>query len=214
MSGDIDGERRRRLLDAASELFLRCGYVSTTTDAIASRAGMSKKTLYRLFASKAALFEDLARAQLFEHDIAPDPGTDTGCQIDRLTALLLRFADILLAPERLALIRLIVGERRHTEAMRDIFARLLLERDHDVLSAWVADEIAAGHLPDADPRAGGQIIFDLSLAACLLDGLLEVEKHPLRGPELQATLRERAGLALYALRSRGAAISASPSPPS
>lgn len=205
--------RRSTLLDAASELFLRDGYTATTTDAIASRAGMSKKTLYRLFSSKAALFEDLVRARLFEHDIAPQTGSDPGDQLDRLTALLGRFADLLLAPERLALIRLIVAERRQTETMRDIFTRLLLERDQDVLATWVATEIAAGSLPDTDPTAGGQLIFDLTLSTYLLDGLLEVTKHAVSGHEFDATLRERAGLALYALRRRGAGGSAISEPP-
>jgi TetR/AcrR family transcriptional regulator, regulator of autoinduction and epiphytic fitness len=199
--------RRSTLLDAASELFLRDGYTATTTDAIASRAGMSKKTLYRLFSSKAALFEDLVRARLFEHDIAPQTSSDPGDQLDRLTALLGRFADLL------ALIRLIVAERRQTETMRDIFTRLLLERDQDVLATWVATEIAAGSLPDTDPTAGGQLIFDLTLSTYLLDGLLEVTKHAVSGHEFDATLRERAGLALYALRRRGTGGSAISEPP-
>ena len=70
-----DQARRREVIEAASDLFLRDGFVATTTDAIATRAGMSKKTLYRLFASKYALFEELVRAKLFELDDArPGPG--------------------------------------------------------------------------------------------------------------------------------------------
>ena len=49
-------ERRQLLLDAAESVFVELGYSSASMDDIAHRAGMSKKTLYRLFETKEALF--------------------------------------------------------------------------------------------------------------------------------------------------------------
>src|SRR5579872_3805528 len=45
-------ERRQRLIEAAECEFLESGYGAAATNNIARRAGMSKKTLYRLFDSK------------------------------------------------------------------------------------------------------------------------------------------------------------------
>src|SRR3954453_21621073 len=49
-------ERRADLLRAAVESFATGGYAGTSTEAIASRAGISQPYLFRLFSTKKALF--------------------------------------------------------------------------------------------------------------------------------------------------------------
>ncbi|MCU0330672.1 MAG: TetR/AcrR family transcriptional regulator [Candidatus Kapabacteria bacterium] len=51
---------RERVLDAAEHLFVRYGYVKVTTEEIARDAGLSKKTLYELFAAKSAIVTALS----------------------------------------------------------------------------------------------------------------------------------------------------------
>src|SRR5580698_2187224 len=58
--GDI---RRRELADVAVQVFLERGFANTTMQMIASRAGGSKETLYRHFASKEALFAEIVSAK-------------------------------------------------------------------------------------------------------------------------------------------------------
>jgi AcrR family transcriptional regulator len=50
------GERRRQLLSHAKQLFVTLGYHATTTEKIATAAGVSEPVLYRHFDSKKALF--------------------------------------------------------------------------------------------------------------------------------------------------------------
>jgi AcrR family transcriptional regulator len=50
------GERRTAVLAAAISEFARSGYAGTSTDAIASRAGISQPYLFRLFGTKKDLF--------------------------------------------------------------------------------------------------------------------------------------------------------------
>src|SRR6202789_1185742 len=45
-----------RILEVATELFLAEGYGSTTIEAVAARAGISKRTFYHRFNDKAVLF--------------------------------------------------------------------------------------------------------------------------------------------------------------
>ena len=56
--GDV---RRRELARVAEEVFLETGFADTTMQMIASRAGASKETLYRHFASKEALFAEIMK---------------------------------------------------------------------------------------------------------------------------------------------------------
>src|SRR5436305_14332330 len=55
------GERRRQLLSHAKQLFVALGYHSTTTEKIASAAGVSEPVLYRHFESKKALFLEVLK---------------------------------------------------------------------------------------------------------------------------------------------------------
>ncbi len=57
---------KERILDAALEIFSLKGFHSATTDEIAERAGVGKGTLYRYFATKEKLFEELVRLRLDE----------------------------------------------------------------------------------------------------------------------------------------------------
>ncbi len=50
------GERRRQLVAHAKRLFVSLGYHATTTEKIATAAGVSEPVLYRHFDSKKSLF--------------------------------------------------------------------------------------------------------------------------------------------------------------
>ena len=53
-------ERVKQILDVSEQLFLEMGYESTTTRAIASRAGVSVGSLYQFFPDKEAILKALA----------------------------------------------------------------------------------------------------------------------------------------------------------
>ena len=57
-SGRSD-RRRQAIINAATEVFLRHGYVGATTDEVAARAAVSKQTLYKHFADKQRLFAEV-----------------------------------------------------------------------------------------------------------------------------------------------------------
>ena len=54
-----ENECRGQLVAVAGEIFLQKGYHATTMDAVAKSAGMSKKTVYQIFAAKSELFDAL-----------------------------------------------------------------------------------------------------------------------------------------------------------
>ena len=60
------GEVNRRILRAATALFLRQGFAPTTMDGITEAARVSKATLYAYYPSKEALFVEVVRARALE----------------------------------------------------------------------------------------------------------------------------------------------------
>src|SRR3954467_14238250 len=61
-------ETRRRMLEAARELFLQHGYGATTLQEIADRAGVAVQTIYFTFGNKRALLKELADVSIAGDD--------------------------------------------------------------------------------------------------------------------------------------------------
>ena len=61
-----ENEVRGRILEAATEQFLRFGFTRVTMDEIASGLGMSKKTLYQHFPGKETLLQEVMRRKMRE----------------------------------------------------------------------------------------------------------------------------------------------------
>ena len=107
--------RRQAIIRAATEVFVRHGYLGATTDEVAARASVSKQTLYKHFADKQHLFAEvildasvqvvdgLSSAVASTLDDAPDVRQG-------LRALADGFLRGLLQPDVLRLRRLVIAE--------------------------------------------------------------------------------------------------------
>jgi AcrR family transcriptional regulator len=78
-------QTRRRICDAAKELFLEQGYAPTTITEIAKAAGVAHQTVYFVFGSKAALLAAIMDLQIVG-DFEPAPLLDRP-QVRRLQAI-------------------------------------------------------------------------------------------------------------------------------
>lgn len=82
-----DHMRDKAILKATIDVVAELGYAGLTMDAVASRAGASKATVYRRWDSKSALIRD-AMIKLQEAPGSPENLPDTGNLRDDLMALL------------------------------------------------------------------------------------------------------------------------------
>jgi TetR/AcrR family transcriptional regulator, mexJK operon transcriptional repressor len=146
-----------RILDVATELLLAAGYGATSIEAIAQRAGISKRTFYYRFPDKAALFAAVVHRII--QGLRPPAGTPLyeGEGLDeilrRLARLLLRAA---LAPMALALNRLMIAEAQRFPELAAIAAR-------EGSRTEVVGQIAA--MLDREARAGRLAIDRTEFAA-------------------------------------------------
>ena len=108
-------QKRRAILAAATEVFLRNGYLGASMDEVAARAAVSKQTVYKQFADKEHLFAEIilgTTAEIvdgFARDYASglDQATDAR---QALRDLARRFLDNLMRPDVLRLRRLVLAE--------------------------------------------------------------------------------------------------------
>jgi AcrR family transcriptional regulator len=131
--------KRVAIIGAATELFLKGGYVGTSVDQVAARAGVAKQTVYEHFGSKEQLFKELVARTI---DQGAQPFLDRIVELeetDNLEASLLELAQELIAvikqPRLLELRRLVIGEVRRFPELGRVYYERGPGRTIDVLAS-------------------------------------------------------------------------------
>jgi TetR/AcrR family transcriptional regulator, mexJK operon transcriptional repressor len=128
---DEEGRSARKhhaILEAATTVFLRKGYLGTSMDEIAALAAVSKQTVYKHFADKERLFNEIVRSSV---DEISDPTynevlhlVDSGDIEADLCDLARRQLMRVMHPRLLQLRRLVIGESgRFPELGRTFYER-------------------------------------------------------------------------------------------
>jgi TetR/AcrR family transcriptional regulator, mexJK operon transcriptional repressor len=117
------------IMDAATTLFLRNGYLGTSMDDIAALAGVSKQTVYTHFADKERLFTDLIRGNTDRVDEFVEAMThmlqDPVDLAQEMREVGRRCIKSVIRPEVLQLRRLVIGEAsRFPELARTYYERV------------------------------------------------------------------------------------------
>ena len=120
--------KRRAILDAATGVFLDSGYLGASMDDIASRARVSKQTVYKQFSSKESLFVEVVSSMTDEasarvHNEVPDlqDGEDVAHYLQMYAV---RQLGVVLTPRLMRLRRLVIGEAgRFPELARVLYER-------------------------------------------------------------------------------------------
>ncbi|WP_039853285.1 TetR/AcrR family transcriptional regulator [Magnetospirillum fulvum] len=114
--------RRQAMLDAARELFLEKGFECTSLSDIVERSKGSRSTLYDQFGSKdgllRALVEDIS-STVWEL-LGDEPGPGTFCETG-LIELGGRFVRAALAPDNIAIYRILVAEGHRVPEIAELF---------------------------------------------------------------------------------------------
>lgn len=109
---------REAILDAATRLFLENGYDRTSLARVAEQAEVSKATLFKQFPTKAALFEAavLAVGGTLSGEPVDPPADDFTAGLVQLGCA---YAELLVRPEMVALMRTIIAESPRFPELRE-----------------------------------------------------------------------------------------------
>jgi TetR/AcrR family transcriptional regulator, mexJK operon transcriptional repressor len=151
--------QRERILAAARSVFLEGPPEQATMDAVAQRAGMSKKTIYREFKSQLELLAALMAEQVSDLGEVTLPTARSNIE-QELYALIVRIMSSITSAHSMALVRLIISEiRRYPELMNH-------QKPRNHPSMMIADWLAA---PAVQAR---YLIEDPCEAAAMLMGMV------------------------------------------
>lgn len=156
---DRENPKRNAILLAAAELFLEHGYEPVSMDSIASKADVSKRTVYSYFESKTVLFSAILIAHcnnmggiaLPEHAAGHDPRkvlTDFG----RV------FVRMITSPRAVAMQRVIFREVERLPEVGRVFFQNGPQRHITKLAEYLRQATAEGKLKVVDP-AGAAFLF-------------------------------------------------------
>jgi len=154
----LDRPKRRLITEAAARLFLREGYGAVSMDAVARESGVSKATLYAHFTGKDRLFATIVaeRCARLQAEADADPAWHGHDVRDALTAMGRHWLRFLMAPETLAIFRVVIGETPRFPELAAAFYDAGPRAMKEWLTAWVAEASAAGRLSVSDPLVAAE----------------------------------------------------------
>ena len=195
--------KRRAILEAATAVFLRNGYVGTSMDEIAALARVSKQTVYKHFADKERLFSEIVTATV---DEIADPNydevlnlTDTGDVERDLRDFARGQLRAVMEPRLLQLRRLVIGEAGRFPQLGRLFYERGPGRTIDALATMFERLASRGALKLDDPRLAAAHFNWLVMSIPLNQAMLLGEDEPATPTELKryADAGVRAFLAAY-----------------
>ncbi len=152
-----DEETRTVILEAARYEFSHTGYAATSMESVARRAGVSTKTLYRLYPNKAAVFEAMVAERIDVFVSVVKLRACDGSHIEpALTEALTVCADLMLDGEVIALQRVIAGDSDKFPDIAETFFHKAITPTQTALANWLRAQQKRGTivLDDADSAAG------------------------------------------------------------
>ncbi|MFC5531111.1 TetR/AcrR family transcriptional regulator [Cohnella yongneupensis] len=156
-------DRRKLIVDAASQSFALYGYKATTMDQVAKLANVGKGTIYTFFATKEELFDEIMNTLIRDMKLVADEAYDASLPFfDNLSRILYRLLDY---REKHQLALKIAHEVRDMGTPKAIEGLDKIERALlAYIQAKIQTAIEKGELKPCDPALTAFVLLKLYLA--------------------------------------------------
>ncbi len=149
-SAEQSGEVDRRILDAATGLFLRLGFDATSCDQVVAQAGAGKASLYARYANKEELFAAVVK-RMVDRTLLPSSDVPWHLPLhDRLHAVGIKLLSHALSFEAVALMRVVVTTAHRMPELARLTDRIGRDGGVRCVAMAIAGEDA---MPEAIDRA-------------------------------------------------------------
>jgi TetR/AcrR family transcriptional repressor of mexJK operon len=170
---------KQRILDAASAVFLKCGFEQTSTADIARRAKVSKRELYFYFADKrallAAVITELQGSMQSRMNVNWASTEDMEIVLRKSAAALRNF----ILSERFGkLVRIVSAESYHDPAVAKKFFELGPLAGRKATAKFLKAQMDQGRLRKADPIKAADDFLDLVVGAQLMTAVVLGQVDP------------------------------------
>lgn len=171
-------EKRREILQAAKLQFLETGFEATSMDAVAARAGTTKRTVYAYFQNKDALYLDVAdyAASLFVGGI-PELRRDTSDVAGEIAGFCAAVLANLAWGDAVKIQQMVIGSRSRFPAL----APRLYEASFGVAAARLSSFLRDAKIVRRDVDGAAHELLHLTTGRIHMETLMGA-REPLPGP--------------------------------
>lgn len=168
-------EKKKSIMQAASDLFLRDGYERTSMDSVAQEAGVSKQTVYGHFANKDSLFRWVIEQKSDSFSLHPGKLEKKGLSSKQvLQELGKSFFALVHSPESIGVHRILISRGGKNNPVAKIFHEMGPKRMLSRLSEYFQGQMDKGKMRKSDPYNAAKYFFTLVDGLQLVDHLLGV----------------------------------------
>lgn len=211
---ELAGEVDARIVGAARQIFLQRGFEGASIDEIAEVARSGKRTIYARFRDKRALFAEVVMQDILSRIAGFKVDVPAGVTVEeRLTSAATTLLHWVLDAERIALMRMVIGEARRfpdlaasvNQSARKLSTELGAHLLHDLTQS---DEF--GSLRAFAPErlaTTARLFLDIIAVPILLRALFQVDVKVL-DPEIDEHVARGVAFFVAACRNDGVAVSA------
>ena len=174
---------RQQIVQAAHDLFLRDGYVSTSVDAIAAQAKVTKRTIYGYFPDKRALFAGVIEAAVGEplefHIPLEGIVTPEGLR-SALHTVAYGLNEVIMRPDYVQLLRVTITEVSSQPDLEALFEQGVTRRSLRVVTGLLETANRHGTVTVKHPDVAARMFVGGFAVQALLDGLLHAADTDVR----------------------------------
>jgi AcrR family transcriptional regulator len=168
-----DEETIHLVIESAGREFETNGFAGTCMSAIAERAGVSTRTVYRLFPNKADLLAQVVTDRMGQFMLEIDgDALDASSIGEALERMLIAYGTLTLSHRTIAMHRLVIGECGQFPEIASAFYALAIRRANEGMAAWLRRQCERGLIKLDDPQTAagmlrGMIAMDPQRAVML-----------------------------------------------
>ena len=164
--------RKKRVLDIATELFLKNGYTATSLLDIARRAGVATRTVYQHFGDKPSIFAAIVDKRIKGEENKLDSVLNDRSLFDVLMKVAAYACGMSFEQQAIPFTRLMIAESGRFPKMMQEITESIIDRFYGNVVPTFEALAARGDIPGGDQRETASLFIDLVLGLAPLRAIM------------------------------------------
>ncbi|AOM41201.1 TetR/AcrR family transcriptional regulator [Xenorhabdus hominickii] len=158
-------EIRQKIHDITLSLLINQGYITTTMDVVAKKAGIAKKTLYRFVTNRENLMEQVVMRWADNFTPAFKKKPNNSQQVIKLMKIYLgEMAKESLSSDSVGLFKLLQSDFPYREILLDKYQQGGIEKGKNILANWLEHQYQQGLIKKLDYNLISELIISMVIA--------------------------------------------------
>jgi AcrR family transcriptional regulator len=174
-----DDDTKSLIIEAADQQFRENGYAAANINGIAQAAGVSTKTLYRLFPNKADMFSSIVSDRIGRFYLALDPSTLATMDLRQgLERLLMAYGMLTMSDDTIDMMRLVIAESERFPEIATTFYQTAILGSNAIMEKWLRTQADRGLIRLEDPHMASGMLRGMMIMEPQRAAILRQEKRP------------------------------------